>query len=350
MIGVEFLNPERLWWLLAVAALGVAYLAVQRWRRRATVRFTQVELLDRVAPSRPGWRRHVVAGVQLLGLAAGVVAIARPITTTTERTKSEGRILVLFDVSLSMMATDVSPSRLEAAKEAARSFVDQVDDDIEVGLISFSGNVAVEVDPTLDRDQLDRGIDDLQLAESTAIGDALATGANLLTGLADGGGTNTDGGGTNTDGGGTDGADPSTDGTDTAPGAMVLLSDGETTVGRATADGAQEAADAGVPVFTIAFGTAGGSITDPVTGQDIPVPVQPQPLQEVADTTGGSAYEAATSAELQDAYDKIQESLGATLGEEIETIHELTWRWAAIALALIAVAWALALWWLRGMV
>ena len=163
---------------------GVAYVAVQRWRRRATVRFTQVDLLDRVAPSRPGWRRHVVAGIQLLGLAAGVVAIARPVSTTTERTESEGRILVLFDVSLSMMATDVDPTRLEAAKAAAREFVDQVDDDVEVGLISFSGNVAVEVDPTLDREALDQGIEDLELAESTAIGDALATGADLLTQLA----------------------------------------------------------------------------------------------------------------------------------------------------------------------
>ena len=157
MIAVEFLNPERLWWLLAVAALGIAYVAAQRWRRRAQVRFTQVDLLDRVAPSRPGWRRHVVAGIQLLGLTAGVIAIARPVSTSSERTESEGRILVLFDVSLSMMATDVDPTRLEAAKTAARDFVDQVDDDVEVGLISFSGNVAVEVDPTLDREAMDNG-------------------------------------------------------------------------------------------------------------------------------------------------------------------------------------------------
>ena len=121
----------------------------------------------------------------LLGLAAGVVAIARPVSATTERTESEGRILLLFDVSLSMMATDVEPTRLEAAKEAAREFVDQVDDDVEVGLISFSGNVTVEVDPTLDRERLDQGIEELELAESTAIGDALATGANLLGRLAD---------------------------------------------------------------------------------------------------------------------------------------------------------------------
>jgi Ca-activated chloride channel homolog len=334
MIAVEFLNPERLWWLLLVGALGIAYIVVQRWRRRATVRFTQVELLDRVAPSRPGWRRHVVAALQLAGLAVGVVAIARPITTTTERTESEGRILVLFDVSLSMMATDVEPDRLEAAKEAARAFVDQVAPDIEVGLISFSGNVAVEVPPTLDRESLDAGIDELELAESTAIGDALATGADLLTRLAE------------------DGEEGESDDIeeDIAPGAMVLLSDGETTVGRPTEEGAQEAADAGVPVFTIAFGTPEGEITEPVSGEIVPVPVRPEPLAEVAETTGGAAYEAATSAELEDAYERIRDSLGETLGEEIEIVNELTWRWAAAALAILTVTWVLALWWLRGLI
>ena len=333
MIAAEFLNPERLWWLLGVAALGVAYIAVQRWRRRATVRFTQVDLLDRVAPSRPGWRRHVVALLQLAGLAAAVVAIARPVTTTTERTESEGRILVLFDVSLSMMATDVAPDRFEAAKQAARDFVDQVAPDIEVGLISFSGTVGVEVPPTLDRAAIDRGIEGLELAESTAIGDALATGANLLTQLAED----------------PDGGEPAAD-EEVAPGAMVLLSDGETTVGRPTAEGGQKAADAGVPVFTIAFGTPDGAIVEPDSGETIPVPVQPGPLQEVADATGGAAYEAATGTELEDAYERIRDSLGETLGDEIEVITEQTWRWAAVALVLLSIAWALALWWLRGMV
>jgi len=332
LIAADFLAPGRLWWLLGVVLLAGGYVATQLWGRRATVRFTQVDLLDRVAPSRPGWRRHIIAALMLLGLAAGVVAIARPVSSTTERTESEGRILLLFDVSLSMMATDVEPTRLEAAKVAAREFVEQVDETVEVGLISFSGNVAVEVDPTLDREDLDDGIEELELAESTAIGDALSTGANLLDRLA---GDDEDGG---------------EDADDRAPGAIVLLSDGETTVGRDTQTGADEAAAVGVPVFTIAFGTADGTIIDPVSGEEVPVAVQPGPLQDVADTTGGAAYEAATGAELADAYQLIQDSLGETLGEEIERVSELTWRWAAIALVFIAVAWALAMWWLRGMV
>ena len=328
MIAVEFLAPSRLWWLLAVVALVAGYVGSQFWRRKATVRFTQIDLLDKVAPSRPGWRRHVVAGVQLLGLAAGVVAIARPITTTTERTQAEGRILLMFDVSLSMEATDIAPSRLDAAKEAARTFIDQVAPDVEVGLVSFSGEVSIEVDPTLDRSRLDDGIDDLQLSESTAIGDALATGTSLLVRLA-----------------GDSASDESK-----APGAIVLLSDGETTVGIPTETGAQRAADARIPVFTIAFGTAEGSITDPQTGEEIPVPVSPVPLEETADTTGGTAYTAATEVQLDDAYEKISTAIGATLGEEVQQTNELTWQWAAAALLLIAVSMALAMWWLRGLV
>ncbi len=162
---------------------------------------------------------------------------------------------MLFDVSLSMMADDVEPDRFVAAQEAARDFVAAVDDGVEVGLVSFSGDVSVEVDPTLDRDAVERGIDNLELAESTAIGDALAAGTRLLVNSAD------------------PNADP-----DTAPGVMVLLSDGETTVGRPTDEGAQEAADAGIPVYTIAFGTEGGEITDPETGDVVPVPVRPADL------------------------------------------------------------------------
>ncbi len=131
---------------------------------------------------------------------------------------------------------------------------------------------------------------------------------------------------------------------------MVLLSDGETTVGRLTSDGAQEAADAGIPVYTIAFGTEDGTIVDPVSGDVVPVPVRPADLELVAETTGGQAYVAETGDELADAYSDIQSSLGETLGDEIEIVKELTWQWALAAFLLLSLAWALSLWWLRGMV
>jgi Ca-activated chloride channel family protein len=326
-MSTDFLAGNRLWLLLLVLALAVGYVAVLRWRRAATVRFTQVDLLDKVAPKRPRWRRHVVAVLMLLGLTFAVVAIARPVERTTETTTSDGRILLLFDVSLSMMADDVDPDRFVAAQEAARDFVAAVDDGVEVGLVSFSGDVSVEVDPTLDRDAVERGIDNLELAESTAIGDALAAGTRLLVNSAD------------------PNADP-----ETAPGVMVLLSDGETTVGRPTDEGAQEAADAGIPVYTIAFGTEAGEITDPETGDVVPVPVRPADLQQVAESTGGQAFEAQTGDELASAYDQIAESLGETIGEPIEIIEELTWQWALASFLTLVLAWALSLWWLRGMV
>jgi Ca-activated chloride channel family protein len=338
----DFIAPGRLWLLLLVAALGVAYVLVLRWRRGAQVRFTQLEVLEQVVPRRPQWRRHVVAGLQLLGLAAAVVAVARPVERTTEQLRTEGRILLLFDVSLSMMATDVDPDRLAAAQDAARDFVAQVDPGVELGLVSFAGVVDLAVPPTLDRAALEEGIDELELAESTAIGEALAAGTQILT-RSVGDGDTSDGEGGTSEG-------EATTPPDEPPGAMVLLSDGETTVGRPTADGADVAAEAGIPVFTIAFGTEDGTISDPETGEQVPVPVRPADLADVAERTGGAAYEAPTGEALADAYDQIVDSLGETLGEQIEQITELTWRWAFAALGLLGLAWALSLWWLRGMV
>lgn len=328
----DFLAADRLWLLVVVALMAGAYVATLLWRRQAQVRFTQVDLLDQVAPRRPRWQRHAVAALQLLGLAAAVVAIARPVERTSERTNSEGRILVLFDVSLSMEATDVAPNRLEAAKIAARDFIDDVDEDVEVGLVSFAGNVRVEVNPTLDRNRLTRRVDGLELDVSTAIGDALSVSTDLLTDAA------------------TDVADDAERDDALAPGVIVLLTDGQTTVGAETADGAAEAAEAGIPVFTIAFGTRDGVIIDPVSGEPVSVAVEPEELETVAEITGGQAFEAQNSDQLADAYDAVSDSLGETLGEEIEITRELTWQWAAWAFGLLVTAWAASLWFLRGMV
>jgi len=221
--------------------------------------------------------------------------------------------------------------------------VEQVDPSVEIGLVSFSGRVAVEVQPTLDRSDLERGVEGLELAESTAIGDALATGVDLLEDLASDSETEDDGADT-------DAGSAGNENDELAPGAIVLLSDGETTVGIDTAEGGQMAADAGIPVFTIAFGTPEGTIVDPLSGDVVSVAVQPAPLADVAEVTGGAAYEAATEAELSDAYELIEESLGDTLGEELEVVTEQTWKWAAAALVVLAAAWALSLWWLRGLV
>jgi Ca-activated chloride channel family protein len=317
----DFLAPARLWLLLIVASLAGAYVIAQGRRAVNTVRFTQIEMLEQIAPRRPGWRRHAIAGVQLAALTIGVLGAAQPVHRSTSRPRSAGTIMLLFDVSLSMQADDVSPNRLEAAKKAGEDFVDAVDADIDVGLISFSGTVATDVGPTTDRVQLTKAIEALQLGEGTAIGDAIAAGVHQLQ---RGGPTNE------------------------SPGTLVVLSDGETTRGRPTADGAKVAADAKVPVYTIAFGTDGGAITNPDTGEIDPVPVKLDELQGAADATGGKAYVAPSADELAKAYADIRANLQQTTGEAITTIHELAWRYILAAVLLLMVAWGLGLWWLRG--
>lgn len=337
MFTSDFLHPARLWLLLGVAVLAIAHIAVSLMRKRATIRFTQADMLHTVAPKRPGWRRHVVAATQLLGVSAAVVAVAQPVNREIIRPETEGRIMVLFDVSLSMQAEDVSPSRLAAAQGEALAFVDSVRDDVEVGLISFSGIVSVEQQPTLNREQVKDSIEDLQLSEATAIGDALGAGVNVLTSAVDDG---------ELDGEGGEGDDEGSE-SESSPGVIVLMSDGETTVGRETLEGGQLAEEANIPVFTIAFGTEDGSITDPASGQSIPVPVQPEPLREVAEMTGGRSYEAGSETELSDAYDQIDELLEETIGEEEEVVAEQTWKWSLTAATVLAAGWLLSLLLLR---
>jgi Ca-activated chloride channel family protein len=317
----DFLAPARLWLLLVVAALVVAYVIAQRRRATHTVRFTQIEMLDQIAPRRPGWRRHAVAGVQLAALTVGVLGAAQPVERTVTRSHAAGKIMLLFDVSLSMGANDVTPDRLDAAKKAGADFVDAVDADVEVGLISFSGTVDVAVEPTVDRQRLTQAIDALQLGKGTAIGDAIATGVRILQ------------------------RDQTTK---DSPGTLVVLSDGETTQGMPTIDGAQIAADAKVPVYTIAFGTDHGTIDNPDTGEVDPVPVKLDELQGAADATGGKAYVAPSADELAKAYTDIRANLKQTSGDAVTTIHELTWRYVVAAVVLLMIAWVVGLWWLRG--
>ena len=324
MTALIFLAEGRLWLLLIVVAMSGVYAASQVARRKHVVSFTNVELLDSLAPRRPGWRRHVIAGCYLAAAVFGVIAIARPVDRRLEQTESGGRIVLVFDVSLSMEATDVDPNRLDAAKQAGEDFVNSVDGNIEVGLISFNGNVNVRLAPTLDHRSVKKAIQALQLGEGTAIGDALATATEVL-------------------------GPPDPKHPDQPGGAIVLLSDGETTVGRPTADGAKVAADAKLPVYSIAFGTASGTVVDPNTGDTVPVPVNNDELSATASTTGGRFFEAPSASALRQAYDEISKNLNAGSGDPKEVVVERTWVYAALALALLAVGWTLALWLLRGL-
>lgn len=298
-----FLAPGRLWLLLLLPLLAAAYAWRQRRRRSYALRFTSVALLGQVAPRRPGWRRHVAAAGLLLSLALLVLAFARP-AGEVEVPRERATIIVTIDVSLSMMAQDVEPSRLRAAQTAARDFVDGLPPRLNVGLVSFAGSAQVLVPPTTDRAQVDRGIDDLELREYTAVGEAIFTSLQAIETVPD---------------------DPSAP-DEAVPARIVLLSDGETTVGRPNTDGIEAAQAAGVPVFTIAFGTPTGTVE--LEGIEQVVPVEVEDLREIAEATGGAAYQAETAGELEGVYADI----GSSVGFELEQ-REVTDRFVGVALA-----------------
>lgn len=276
---MHFLVVWRLWLLVGVGVMAGAWLAVASQRRQHVVRFTSVELLDVVAPRRPRWRRHVPAALFLAALVALVLGFARPVRAV-QMSDQRATVILAVDVSLSMQATDVRPSRLEVARQAAQDFVAELPDDLDVGLVVFHDVASVVVAPSRDREELLAAIDRFDLGEGTAIGEAVMASLDAAAAVP----TGEDG--------------------EPVPARIVLMSDGETTSGIPNEDAAAAAAQAGVPVDTIAFGTPDGTIEDEL-GEIEPVPVAPGPLADLAEATGGDAFEAGSLGELGAAYDDI---------------------------------------------
>ena len=314
-----FLEPARLWSLLVVVALIGAYVVMQLRRPRYTVRFSNLQLLDKVAPKRPGWRRHLSAGIFAVGLATLVVAFAQPVMTVKvpqERTT----VMLAIDTSLSMAAEDVAPNRLEAAQAAATTFVEQLPDDLNVGLVGFAGTAQLLVPPTQDHESITTAIDRLELDKATAIGDAVRLSLDVIADQAIG-----------VENGVPDAA-------------IVLISDGETTVGLPTVDAIPLAEKAGVAVTTIAYGTAEGQIMVDEDGDGVgqltSVPVNVDELRGLAEGTGGTAY----TAESAGALDSVYEELGSTIGFE-EKDTDVSFRFVGAGLLLMAIAAGVSLLW-----
>jgi Ca-activated chloride channel family protein len=303
-----FAAPARLGLLLVVAGLAVAYVVAQRRRPRYALRFTNLELLDVIAPDRPGMRRHLPALVVLVSAAGMVLALARPARPILV-TRPAGSVVVAVDVSPSMMATDVRPSRLEAASQAVARFADLLPPRIHLGLVSFAGTAIVVVPPTADHELVRRAVEQLRFRSETALGEAIHASLDALA--AD-------------DGAGQAG--------------VVVLSDGASTTGRPDGAAAQRARQAHVPVSTIAFGTPGGTVV--LGGETLPVPPDGPALQAIATATGGRFFEAASASDLTEVY--------RTIGRSVTTVEErqdLTAWFVGAAFAAMLLAFTLALAW-----
>lgn len=315
LVPDTFLAAARLWLLIGVAVLAVVYLVLQFRRRTYAVRFTNLELLDKVAPRRPGWRRHVPAAAFLLALSALVVSFARP-AQETQIPREQATIVLAIDTSLSMEATDVDPSRLEAAKEAAIGFVEDLPDQINLGLVSFNGVATVRVTPTTNHEAAIAAIESLEVGPATAIGEAVFASLDAVAAV---------------------GAEV---GADIPPARIVVMSDGETTVGRPDDEAVIAAQQAGIAVSTIAFGTDDGFIVVPETEQLVPVPVNEEKLAVIADDTGGEFFAAASADELAAVYTDIGSQVA------LETIEdEISTSYTGLGLILLAIAGTLSLAW-----
>jgi len=312
-----FLAPTRLYALLAVFALIVAYAVLALVRQRYTVRFTNVALIDAVAPRRPGWRRHVAATAFLLATAAMVLAWARP-ADEVRVARERATVVMAIDTSLSMEATDIAPTRLIAAQDAALTFVDETPEELNLGLVSFDGVARVRVTPTTDREPVRAAIEGLELGPATAIGEAIFASLDAIA---------------------TAPVLEDEDG-EPVPARIVLMTDGKTTVGRPDADAAEAAAQAEVPVFTIAFGTDDGTVV--IDGQRVPVPVDEEPLRMIADRTGGQFYGAETLDQLRDVYADVGSSVGFVTEEQ-----EVTDRYVGYAVVLLLLSAGASLLWFQ---
>ncbi len=306
MLALSFLAPSRLWLLLLPILLLAAYVVSQLRRRGYVVRFTTMDLLDSVAPKRPRWRRHLPAVGLLLGLVALSLSLAKP-AVAQQTADKRGVVVLAMDTSLSMEARDVAPSRLAAAQDAARTFLKNVPKGVRVGLVSFDNGARLIVPPTDKMAVVERGIGRLQLGEGTAIGEAVFTSLDAIDEALNqtpaGSGQPANGSGS---GSGSTSSTP-----DEKAAAVVLLSDGENTVGRSNDEAATAANAEGRPVYTVAVGTDGGTVQLP-DGTSQSVPVNRAALADLANKTGARSFTAYSSDELRSVY----KDLGRTLTKE----------------------------------
>jgi Ca-activated chloride channel family protein len=322
--AVTFGTPYLLLALLVVPAMILVATWLERRRARYAVAFTNLDVLASVVASRRLWRRWIPLALFLLALASASAALARP-RARVSKPAQQATIVLLVDVSGSMRAADVKPTRLGAAQHAMGTFADRVPSGVKIGLVSFSTGPDILVVPTVDRGILHEGIDLLVPEAGTAIGDGLATAVQVAKAAVSDAPRTRDG---------------------KLPAAIVLLSDGAQTRGTLTPlQGAAQAREAGIRVYTIALGTNHGSLgigpfggygfgggTGAPNGQRrFPVRPDPVTLAAIARETGGKAYRAQSAAKV----DGVYRSLGSSIVRRHSTREITSWFAGLAALLLL---------------
>lgn len=302
----EFKTPTRLWVLVALPILILAYLVLMRLRKRMSLRFTNTGVLGTVMGSQRRWTRHLAVAMSLCSLVALGLAWAQPLGTENVP-RERATVVMVVDTSLSMEATDVEPDRLTAAKQGAKEFIDGLPDSYNVALVALNGQPSIKFPPSTDRGALERALMALEVADGTAIGDSLSLALKAVDQAPVGGDEKP------------------------APAMIVMLSDGANTVGEGPDAATKGAKQADIPVYTIAYGTQNGYVD--VDGSRESVPPDAETMKDIATVTEGRAVNADSAASLADAYKEIGSSVGY---EEIRKPITAQYAFGALGFAIVA--------------
>jgi Ca-activated chloride channel family protein len=335
----SFQAPEALLFLLLVPLFAAAYVFMQMRRRRYAVRYASVSLLREAVGKGPGIRRHVPAAMYLLALAAMAVAMARP-KGTVDNNFQTGTVILAIDVSLSMAAQDVQPTRLDATKKAVKEFISKQPKGVQVGIVAFAGYAALVQPPTRDKSVLTRTVDRLALGQGTNIGAGLRTALDAVYEALDIAPPPTP-----TPGAGLPQVQPQQPQRQAGPGAdlssatIILLSDGASTTGPPPLQVADEVAQAGVKVYTIGVGTVQGGVVT-AAGRRVFVQLDEDTLSGIAEATGGKYVNAQTEKDLSRVYGDL-----ASSRESERQDRDLTYYVTGIGLLFAVIAGGLSLAW-----
>ena len=327
-----FLWPLMLWLLLLIPALVVLYILAQRRRQRYALRYASLSLVKEALGRGPGFRRHIPPALFLSGLTVMIVALARPYTLVTLPSQ-EGTVILTMDVSGSMRADDLKPNRIEAAKSAARSFVEKQPSGVRIGVVSFSDNAFLVQAPTDDKEAVIAAINRLTPQRGTAIGRALLTSVDAIFEEA-----NAEGGRSPT------GSDPTPTPTPVPqgvyePAIIVLLTDGESNQGPRPLDVVDQVAARGVRVYAVGVGTAEGTVLH-IQGRSIRTRLDEETLKRVASATEGAYYNATNEKDLVAIYDSLSTHL---VFKKEQT--EVTAIFTGVAVAFLLIGGCLSLLW-----
>ena len=336
---MSFIWPEMLWLLLFLPVLGAVYIIILRRRQKYAVRYASLSIVKTALGRGPGFRRHIPALLFLVGLAIMLIALARPAVTITLPSQ-EGTIILALDVSRSMEANDLQPTRLEAAKSTARSFVGNQPKNVKIGVVSFSNTASVVQAPTDDREQVLAAINRLEPQSGTAIGLGILTSLEAIFEKT--------------------GATPLATPTDTpgsplraplpattvppgafAPAAIILLSDGQNNVPPPPLSIVERAGDVGVRVYTVGLGSSQGSVLK-FMGRSTRVLLDEDTLKSIAEETNARYFKAENKSELQNIYS----NLGTQLVFKPQQTEMTAWFTGFAAVVLVA-AVSISLLWFR---